>query len=365
MLKEDYSLLHILKFLWGKRKFILLFSVGAAILMALISLVMPNYYTATTTFYAGSPALSNPESIFGNSSSDLYFFGSDSDVDRLLALGKSRELSDYIINKYDLSTHYEIDTSSLKGKEKLYLKFRKQLEITKNKFDALELSFEDKDRTIVAPIANECRAFINKLSRSVIRQNQERMVEVCKNNISTNQQTLNIIEDSIAYLNERFKVIDPVSQGEQISSLLVMTDAEIVEYQTKYDYLKSSRSVSRDSIEIVKATLEGLKKKRENVLTQSLPDFSRSAGKLKGLQQLQNQLSKRIGYDTDRLQQLQSAFNADISALIVIEEAKTPFIKSSPVRSLLVLSAGLAGFIFAILYLLFKRNLKYLREIAA
>ncbi len=365
MLKEDHSLLHVLKFLFSRRKFIVVFSLVAAILMAVISLIMPNFYKATTTFYAGSPALFNPESIFGSSSSELYFYGSDADVDRLLTIGRSRELADIIIKKYNLPEHYDIDTTNLKGIEKLYQKFNGKLDIKKNKFDAIELSFEDKDRNLVAPISNDCRNIMNDMSRRVIKENQKRMIDICKSNILKNQKTLQIIEDSIAFFNANYRIIDPISQGEQIAELLVSTEANIAESQAKYDYLKISGTFPEDSIAAIRAELEGYRKKHDNVKNEGLPNYSKVAGKLLSLQGVQGQLTKRIGYDTDRLQQLNSAYQADISTVVVIEDAKAPYVKSRPIRSLLVISAGLAGFIFAILYLLFKRNLKYLKELTA
>lgn len=356
---EENKMVDLLKYLYSKRRQILLWTSAAALLSIVFSLLMPNYYKASTTFYASAQSLSNPESIFGSQDGQMYFFGGDADVDRLLAIGKSREVADYIIEKYNLVDHYEVDTSTLKGKERLMLKFTDQLEILKNKFDAIELSFEDKERTLVDDVANECRNKINEIARQVMRENQQRMIEVCQHNINKNQSKLEAVEDSISSITSSYGIINAESQGEQISNLLVSTDASISDYTARYDYLRKNATGSiQDTLQFIKATLEGLKQKKTKLNREELVSFTRGAGKLLAFQQIQKQLGKRVGYDIDRLQQLNSAFDSEISALVTVEEAREPFIKSRPKRSLIVLAATFGTFIFSILLVLLLRNLR-------
>ena len=356
---EENQMVDLLKYLYGKRKQILLWTGTAALLSVVFSLLMPNYYKAATTFYASAQSLSNPESIFGSQDGQMYFFGGDSDTDRLLAIGKSREVSEFIIEKYNLVDHYEVDTSTLRGKERLMLKFSNRLEILKNKFDAIELSFEDTDRTLVDDVANDCREKINEIARRVVRENQVRMIEVCQENIYKNQSKLATVEDSISSITSNYGIINAESQGEQISNLLVSTEASISDYSARYDYLRRNASESlQDTLQFIRATLEGLKQKKSKLNREELVAFSQGAGKLVALQQVQEQLSKRVGYDIDRLQQLNSAFDSDISALVTVEEAREPFIKSRPKRSLIVLAVTFGTFAFSILLLLLLRNLR-------
>jgi uncharacterized protein involved in exopolysaccharide biosynthesis len=356
---EENQMVDLLKYLYGKRRQILLWTGTAALLSVVFSLLMPNYYKASTTFYASAQSLSNPESIFGSQDGNMYFFGGDSDVDRLLAIGKSREVAEFIIEKYNLVDHYEVDTSTLKGKEQLILKFSNRLEILKNKFDAIDLSFEDTERTIVDDIANDCRHMINEIARRVVRENQERMIEVCQENILKNQKKLEAIEDSISSITSNYGIINAESQGEQISSLIVSTDASISDYSARYDYLRKNATESlQDTLQFIKATLEGLKQKKSKLNRDELVAFTKGAGKLVALQQVQEQLAKRVGYDIDRLQQLNSAFDSDISALVTVEEAREPYIKSRPRRSIIVLAVTFGTFVFSILLLLLLKNLR-------
>lgn len=358
--QKDQSLLDVVRYLYARRKRILIITAAVCLLTIIVSLVIPNYYEGKTTFYAGSMNLSNPESIFGSSGSDMYFFGSDSDVDRLMSIARSRELARFIIEKYDLADHYDIDTSTLKGKERLYLRFNKYLTIQKNKFDAVELTFEDTDMKLVAPVANDCRNKIDELIKASIAINQDKLISVCQSNIDRNKERLASVEDSIIYISQVYNVINVETQGERLSQMLVDTESGIIEGTAQYDYLMKGTRRMRDSAQMIRAKIEGLEKKQDLLLNTSLKRYSDAAGQLLALQKLQDQIAKRIGYDTDRLQQLQSAFHSDISTIITIEEANMPYVKSRPKRSMWVLASALVGFVFACLYLLMLRSIRLL-----
>jgi uncharacterized protein involved in exopolysaccharide biosynthesis len=359
---EENHLIDLIRFLWKKRRLIIIWTGSIAILSIVVSLLLPNYYKSTTTFYASAQSLANPESIFGSQEGQMFFFGSDSDVDRLLSIGRSNELATYIIDKYNLIEHYEIDTTKLKGKERLMIKFRGMLDVIKNKYDAVELSFEDEDRSLVDDVANDCRDKINEIAKRVMKENQLRMIRACEKNIVENELKLAIVEDSIISITRKYGIVDAESQGEQISNLLVSTEAGISEYSAKYDYLKKNASSKlNDTLDLIKAELEGLRNKKSKLINDDLSDFSKGSGRMIALQQLQSQMSKRIGYDTDRLQQLNSAYESDISALVTLEAASEPYVKSRPKRTIIVLAATFGGFIFSVLLLILLKNIRELQ----
>ena len=53
-----------------------------------------------------------------------------------------------------------------------------------------------------------------------------------------------------------------------------------------------------------------------------------------------------MGKDKQRAMQLRIAYNTKISALILVESAKVPIVKSRPKRTIIVLSAALIALIF-------------------
>jgi len=81
----------------------------------------------------------------------------------------------------------------------------------------------------------------------------------------------------------------------------------------------------------------------------SSDSFDEGSTKYESLQTRLDQLGTDQSKLEDKYNKLKSAFNTDVPAVHIIEEAKIPVIKSRPVRSILVISATLAAFIFSLL----------------
>ena len=105
-MEQKENLLDILRVLLLWKKPLLYTSLGIGLLTALISLVLPNYYQSTTIFYAASMDQAKPGHIYGTATTDTDFYGNDHDNDRLLTFAESGEVSTYLINKFNLYTHY-------------------------------------------------------------------------------------------------------------------------------------------------------------------------------------------------------------------------------------------------------------------
>ena len=140
-MKNNFSLLDVLQLLVTRRKYILGTTLGVMVLAAGISLLKPNYYKATTSFYAASQDLLNPDKIFGKSNNEMYYFGNTYDIDRILTVGTSSEMTETLIREFNLYDHYDIDPEKPKGRDKIRKRFHEHYSIKKTKFDAVELSF--------------------------------------------------------------------------------------------------------------------------------------------------------------------------------------------------------------------------------
>ena len=68
--------------------------------------------------------------------------------------------------------------------------------------------------------------------------------------------------------------------------------------------------------------------------------------------------SIQLSEDKERYKQIQAAYNSDVSAIILVEKAQVPVVKSRPVRSLIVIGAVLIAFLFAVIGVLLLDNYK-------
>ena len=107
------------------------------VIAAGLSLILPNYYKATSLFYPVSEELQRP--IVDAKDDQLSFFGNDHDVDRLLSIAQSREIKQRIIEEFKLIEHYGIDPDDRKAQLKVTKKVDKLYEALKTKLDAIEI----------------------------------------------------------------------------------------------------------------------------------------------------------------------------------------------------------------------------------
>ena len=100
-MNQNENLLDVIALLYKWKKLILGAGFLVAILAAVASLRLPNYYNAQTQFYSASSDLALPIPI-GNTNQKKFIYGSNNDLDRLFSISNSNELKGYLEETFDL-----------------------------------------------------------------------------------------------------------------------------------------------------------------------------------------------------------------------------------------------------------------------
>lgn len=350
--KQD-NLLGVFQTLYRWRKAIRNICIVALLGSIGLSLLLKNYYQATTIFYPASPQLANPELMFGNTGQVTEYFGSDRDLDRLAEVANSSELIDFMIHKFKLFDHYGIDSTAKDGPSKVQKRLRKLYNAQKNKNDAIELSVEDTDPELAAQMANAARDKINEIARRLTKNSQGQILTAFEDNIKRKQADLVILGDSLKTLQRVYGIYDPVAQGEQLASSLAEAEAGITKGRAKLDVLEKIPEISRDTIAFIRADLRASERLRQQLKSQNAPDgeltvqrYNEGLPQVSVLKDLHFQARKQLSYDLERYNQIKSVYQTDIPALHLIEAAEVPLIKSRPKRSIIVIASLLAAFLF-------------------
>ncbi len=343
---------------WRKaiRNMCLLALVGSIV----FALLQDNYYKATTTFYPTSPQLSNPELMFGSSSAVTDYYGGDRELDRLLEIAGSSELADYLISHFNLYQHYGIDSTSKDGKYKVHEVFNGLYSFEKNKNDAVVVSMEDTDPQLAADIANAAREQINTMAQNLTKESQRRLLDAFNDNIKRKQAELIQLSDSMRTLQAHYGIYDPEAQGEQLSEQLTLAEAGITQNRARLDVLQNNPLIPRDTIEYIKADLRAAESQRKQLLANgdnlTIRRFNEGLPQVSILKDLHFQSRKQLSYDMERYNHIKAAYNTDIPALLVVERAEVPQIKSRPKRSVIVIASVVAAFLFTLLAALLAEN---------
>ncbi len=353
------NLLEVIQALYRQRRVILNVCLVALVASVSISLLLDNYYEAKTVFYPTSPRLANPELLFGYTGQVTDYFGSDRDLDRLAEIARSREVEDFLIERFDLYIHYGIDSTSKRGIHKLRKRLRKLYTVQKNKNDAIELTVEDRDPQVAADMANAARQKIDEIAQRLTKESQLKLLNAFENNLKRKQVELERLADSLRRLQAFYNIYDVGTQSAQIAGQLSLADLEVIRYRARLEVLESDPNVPRDTLAFIRANLKAYEQQRQqlraaggNTEVLTVDRLNEAVPRIAILQDMHYQARKQLTYDLERYNQILATYSTDIPALLVIEAAEPPPVKSRPVRSLIVLASLLGTFLFTSLAVL-------------
>ncbi len=353
------NLIEVIRVLYRWRKVIRNACLAALVVSVGISLLLDNYYEAKTVFYPTSPRLANPELLFGYTGQVTDYFGSDRDLDRLMEIARSREVEDFLIERFRLYEHYDIDSTAKGGEHKLRKRLRKHYRVQKNKNDAIELTVEDKDPQLAAEMANAACKKIDDIGQRLTKESQRRLLAAFENNMKRKQAELDRIADSLRRVQEFYGIYDPGTQSAQIAGQLSMAELEVIRYRARLEVLEKDPNVPRDTLAYIRANLRAYEQQRQqlrgnhgNTEVLTVDRLNEAIPRIATLQDMHYQARKQLTYDIERYNQILSTYSTDIPALLVIEAAEPPPVKGRPQRSLIVLASVLATFLFTALAVL-------------
>ncbi|MCB0531205.1 MAG: hypothetical protein H6574_10690 [Lewinellaceae bacterium] len=334
------------------------------------SLLLDNYYQATTIFYPASPRLANPELMFGNTGQIADYYGSDRDLDRLSEIAASKELEDYMVQHFNLYAHYGIDSSSKQGPFKVRQVFRALYNAQKNKNDAIELNMEDTDPKQAAVMANAARQKINNIAQRLIKESQGTLLKAFEDNIKRKKAELELLSDSVRRAQAYYGIYASTAQGELLSEQLTKAESEIVRNRAKLEVLEPDSRIPRDTIAYIRANLKAYERQRQQLMNavsgkgednMTIKRFNEGSPQVAVLQDLHFQSRKQLSFDLERYNQILASYNTDIPAVLVVETADVPLIKSRPKRSIIVLASVVGAFLFTVLAALIADSYKDVR----
>jgi tyrosine-protein kinase Etk/Wzc len=337
---------------YGKK--IVLYTIIAGILTGIASLFMPNYYKASTVFYPGNLLLASPNPV-GYGDKERYPFGNGDDLDRLFAVGQSNEMIDHLIEKFDLAAHFDIKNNSPEQKHKIVEVFKKNYNISKNKYEAVELSFEDKDREMASKIVNEAREYIANKIGTMVNGSSTNTTKAFVGALQQQEKLSTQLADSIKFLKNKYNIIQSVSQGTELSELLVSTENELNGSRAKVEFY-TSKPKYIDSLIKYQAFVKSYESQNSKLKKQGA-SFVSIVNEIYKLEVEYEKMITQIAIDKERLKGLVAMNESQFSAIHTIDEAQPPLRKSRPIRSIMVIGAMAAVGFFMLISLVILESI--------
>jgi tyrosine-protein kinase Etk/Wzc len=345
-LSQPDNLVKVVSAVLRRRRPILRTVLAVGFASALISfLLLDDFYQATTVFNVASPDVFKPEQIFGLSTKDMEYFGTEVDNDRILTIAQSGPVAEMLIKKFDLYKHYKIDTTQRLAPFKVREMLNKLYLVQKTKNNAIEISVEDKDRKWAAEMANAARIQIDAIAQRQIKETQEKLIRTYDENFKLKEIELAKISDTLTHLRQRYGVYDLETQTEGMTRVTGQATSNYIFAKTKLEELEKMPDILKDTLTQLRATVRAY----EAEMKLGMSNLSRYNEGMNGVALFYQKYKRgreQLSLDQERFIQLKTAYGSQISALHISEVAETPVQKSRPKRAMLILTAMLMTFLF-------------------
>ena len=346
-MEQKESLLGVLQTLFKWKRPILIVSLVAAIGSAAVVLLLPVYYQSTTVFYAASPDLAMPERIFGITKEAMEYYGEDEDMDRIMTIANSNELSDYLIQTFNLYEHYDINPKKPKSPYYVQIKLKKLYKVQKTKYDAIQLSVEDEDKERAAAMANASRIKVDEIAQRMIKASQKEVLNAYETNLSEKERLLKELNDSLRTLRSKYGVFNTETQSELLATLLAESESNLINYSAMLNVHQGMSGANRDTIANLRAKVQGAEASA-TALRARLDKFNEGMAIVDVLVMQHLEASKQLAEGRERYKMILTAYDSPFPTIHLVEEAAVPIIKSRPKRTLIVLAVGVLAFLFSV-----------------
>jgi tyrosine-protein kinase Etk/Wzc len=369
----EARVLDLLIVLSRRKRLILRTTVATATVAAIVALLLPNRYTATATILPPQQNQSLASAMIGQlgalgpmaamAQKDL---GLRSPNDLYVGMLHSRTVEDDLIRRFGLLGVY---------RERKMSDARRALEgastIAIGKEGFVTISVEDKDRDRAPQLANayveELRQLTQELAVTEAGQRRlffERQLELAKNNLADAEQALKETElkTGLIQLDGQAKAI--IDSVVRLRALIAAKEVELrgmrlFSTEQNPDVRQAEEQLSGLRVELARLEKQSASPGDVEVPTGSVPEaglqYVRRLRDLKYHETIFEMLAKQ--YEAARLDEARTA-----AVIQVLDPAVVPDRKSSPPRSLIIVSATLCGFFASVLYVLLAETFHRVRS---
>jgi hypothetical protein len=187
--------------------------IGFAILMSVCAIIFfltkKNEYKAYGSYYPSSPFSNARINVFNeNNPQWVDIFGAENEVDRTYIIGTSENCIGYLIRKFELAKHYDIDTNEPNAMLKVYKIFSKKYSLKRTGFNHLEVSFEDENQVLAGKIVNESMVRTEDLLREFYATSNNQIVQGMLTRADSLSSELYLFTDSLSKMRVKYGIYD-------------------------------------------------------------------------------------------------------------------------------------------------------------
>jgi tyrosine-protein kinase Etk/Wzc len=366
-----------LTILVGYRRFIFFNLVTVCLIVAVISLFLPSWYSSTTTILPPGGetfGLGMASSFMGlgtasglATSYSLPFMATPSDVFAVML--KSRAVGEEVVNKEGLRQVYKTESM-----ERTLAELFSHLSVRVTEEGLISLSFEDRNRVRAAKVANRFVQELDRINRETNSSQAKNARIFIEERLTQTQIELTRTEESLRRFQEENKTILLDDQMKAAIEKAADLKAQMISEEIELNVLSKALSPSHPQIKSLRSKIDEMKKQLEilqlgdqkenpeektvlDVPFTNVPSLSLKLARLIREVKIQEGVFELL---TQQYEQYKIQETKDTPTIQVLDKAFPPEKRARPQRALLVVLSGVLSifastvFIFGLEY--FKRS---------
>jgi uncharacterized protein involved in exopolysaccharide biosynthesis len=349
MLTQSHSLVGIIDVVRRWRLPVLLATLAALLISAVISLMLPNEYGSTAVFLPTNLASTNTELLFEGQKVEVH--STSEDIDRIITIGESQLLAEQIINKFNLFKVYGIDTAgNINAREDAYRSFSSNYNITQNSRDAIEVSFMAKDPKLAAAVSNEIVNTIDRINQELTFENRKKVIDIYHQRYKLTHNDFRQAHDSLLKIRKRYGIYHQERQIWELTRQVAQAQADVSTAEGQLAEYSKHLSANDPKIVELKAKISGGKSAIQSLTKPgagnffNLEDFAVGADYSAELSAHYLELQTRMIGAKAQYETAKVALTGKVSTLYIVQKAIPPTRKAKPVRWLIVVTSTLFTF---------------------
>jgi tyrosine-protein kinase Etk/Wzc len=370
--ETEVSLLDLLVLLVARKRFIMRFVLGAALLAIMVSFILPVRYEANVVLLPPAQDSSIGSALLGQmgnmgSLGALASLASGNilknPAEMYVTLLTSRTVEDATIQRFGLMAEY--NTKLMSGTRKV---FERRTTVTAGSKDGLiRISLEDGDPKRAAELANGYVDEFRRLSASLAITEAARRRLFFEQQLQQAKDNLTVAEEAMKKTQQSTGVLQIDSQARALIESAAILRAQVVAKQVQIQSMRSFAAEDNPDLILAKQELTALQAQLEE-LSGSHPDvgsgINLSKGRVTGAGLEYLRRYRDLKYNETVFELLAKEFEIakldearEGSIIQVVDAAVPPDKRSSPHRTLIVIATTILAFFFSAFWIFLRENL--------
>ena len=218
---NSFDSVGLISFLYSHRKPLIIITSVAILASAIFSgpMFITPLFESKVIMFPGSTSSISKAILNENAGlkNDILKFGEEEEAEQMLQILGADEIRFKIISKYELMTHYEIDTAkSAYPNTKLNKRYDDNISHRRTKLQSIEIKVRDRDPEIAAAIANDIANLLDSAKNNMLKKVALKAYAIVKKEHENLENEIDEIKESLTALGA-LGIHDYKSQSEVLN----------------------------------------------------------------------------------------------------------------------------------------------------